>query len=140
MIRELRWWDIETVAAIDAQVFGTAAWPAEAFWSELAQTDRYYVCVGEPAYGYAGLWLQPPDADVQTIAVAPDAQGSGVGRLLLAHLIDHARDADCRRLHLEVKAGNPAMRLYEKFGFETVRVRPRYYPDFTDAVVIGKQL
>lgn len=140
MIRPMRWWDIEPVAAIDAEVFGPTAWSAEAFWSELAREDRYYVVAGDPPTAYAGLWLSPPDADVQTIAVAPHGQGRGLGSELLDHLVQHARGQACRRLHLEVKAGNPAQRLYERAGFEVVRVRERYYPDFTDAVVMGLDL
>lgn len=139
-IRPMRWWDIAAVAAIEAEVFGPTAWPAETFWSELAGADRDYVVVGEPIVGYAGLWRSPPDADVQTIAVAPAAQGRGLGAALLEHLLTRARDAGCRRVHLEVKAGNPAQHMYETFGFRVVRVRPRYYPDFADAVVMGLDL
>ncbi len=140
MIRPMRWWDIAQVAPIDAEVFGATAWPVETFWSELAQPDRYYVVAQDPPQGYAGLWLNPPDADVQTIAVAPAAQGRGLGAALLRHLLDHAGAAGCRRVHLEVKAGNPAAHMYEGFGFQVVRVRPRYYPDFTDAIVMGLEL
>jgi len=139
MIRPMQWWDIEQVAAIDLEVFGATAWPVESFWSELARDDRYYV-VADDVQGYAGLWLSLPDADVQTIAVAPSAQGHGLGAQLLEHVMQHAREQSCRRLHLEVKAGNPAIHLYEKFGFTTVRVRQRYYPDFTDAVVMAVAL
>jgi ribosomal-protein-alanine N-acetyltransferase len=139
-IRAMQWWDIAAVAAIDAEVFGATAWPAETFWSELAADGREYVVAGDPPIAYAGLWLNPPDADLQTIAVAPAAQGGGLGAALLEHVVGHARAASCRRMHLEVKAGNPAQRLYEQFGFQVVRVRPRYYPDFTDAVVMGLDL
>lgn len=139
MIRPMQWWDLEQIAAIDQEVFGPTAWPVESFWQELARDDRYYVVAGE-IDGYAGLWLSPPDADVQTIAVATPAQGNGLGRALLQALVDRARAEGCRRLHLEVKAGKPAIRLYESFGFRTVRVRERYYPDFTDAVVMEVDL
>ncbi len=140
MIRAMKWWDIEAVAAIDTEVFGATAWPVEAFWGELARDDRYYVVEGDPVRGYAGLWLSPPDADVQTIAVSQVAQGGGLGAALLTEVLDHARTHGCRRVHLEVKAGNPAQRMYERFGFRVVRVRPRYYPDFSDAVVMGLEL
>jgi ribosomal-protein-alanine N-acetyltransferase len=136
VIRPLKWWDLEQVAAIERDVFGATAWPPESFWGELARQDRYYVAAGDPVQGYAGLWLAPPDADVQTIAVAPAAQGCGLGRRLLEHLMVRAREQQCRRVHLEVKAGNPALGLYEAVGFRTVRVRPRYYPDFADAIVM----
>lgn len=142
MIRPLKWWDLEQVLAIEQEVFGPSAWPAESFWGELARADRHYVAAGaDEVLGYAGLWLVPPDADVQTLAVAPAAQGRGLGRELLAHLIDTARARGCRRLQLEVRADNAAaIALYESAGFGTVRRRPRYYPDFSDALVMGLDL
>jgi ribosomal-protein-alanine N-acetyltransferase len=142
MIRPMRWWDLEQVHVIEHDVFGATAWPVESFWGELARDDRYYVvCDDDGVQGYAGLWLLAPDADVQTIAVAAAAQGRGLGGQLLAHLVDHARERRCRQVHLEVKAGNrSAIGLYERFGFSVVRVRERYYPDFTDAVVMGLAL
>lgn len=141
MIRAMQWWDIEQVAALEHETFAATAWPVESFWGELARDDRYYVVAERDAVvGYAGLWLAPPDADVQTIAVAQAARGQGLGRALLQHLVEVARERHCRRLHLEVKSGNPAIALYESFGFRTVRVRPRYYPDFSDAVVMGADL
>jgi [ribosomal protein S18]-alanine N-acetyltransferase len=143
MIRALKWWDLEQVHAVERRVFGPTAWPVESFWGELAHSDRYYVVSvdGETVHGYAGLWLVPPDADVQTIAVSPHAQGRGVGQALLGHLVEHARAAGCRRMHLEVRADNAAaIDLYERNGFTAVRRRERYYPDFSDALVMGLDL
>ena len=141
-IRPMKWWDLEQVLAIEQQVFGATAWPAESYWGELARADRYYVVAGDQQIrGYAGLWLMPPDADVQTIAVAPGAQGGGVGRDLLGHLMLVARQRGCRHLQLEVRADNAtAIGLYEKAGFGVVRRRARYYPDFSDALVMGSDL
>lgn len=142
MIRSMKWWDLEQVLAIENEVFGPTAWPPESYWGELARDDRYYVVLDEErVIGYAGLWLAPPDADVQTIAVAPDARRRGLGSALLDHLIEHARTSGCRRLHLEVRADNAAaVQLYEEYGFRTVRVRERYYPDFSDAIVMGLEI
>jgi ribosomal-protein-alanine N-acetyltransferase len=141
-IRPMKWWDLEEVLAIEQQVFGPTAWPPESYWGELARADRHYVVAGEGAVeGYAGLWMVPPDADVQTIAVAPSAQGRGLGAALLEHIAGVARGRGCRRLHLEVRADNTvAIALYKKAGFEVVRRRERYYPDFSDALVMGSDL
>ncbi|MEP7058405.1 MAG: GNAT family N-acetyltransferase [Caldimonas sp.] len=53
------------------------------------------------------------------IAVAPAAQGQGVGRTLMAALCDYADNwSGTLRIELDVYTDNPgALRLYEKFGF-----------------------
>ncbi len=138
----MRWWDLEQVIAIENEVFGPTAWPPESFWGELARADRYYVVADDGVVqAYGGLWIAAPDADVQTIAVAPGARGRGLGRRVLDHLLDHAAQGGCRRIHLEVRADNhAAIRLYEDVGFGRVRVRERYYPDLADALVMGLDL
>jgi ribosomal-protein-alanine N-acetyltransferase len=138
----MRWWDLEQVIAIENEVFGPTAWSPESFWGELARADRYYVVADDGVLqAYGGLWIAAPDADVQTIAVAPGAQGRGLGRRVLDHLLEHARQDGCRRIHLEVRADNDAaIRLYENAGFGRVRVRQRYYPDLSDALVMGLDL
>jgi ribosomal-protein-alanine N-acetyltransferase len=138
----MRWWDLEQVIAIENEVFGPTAWSPESFWGELARADRYYVVADDGVVqAYGGLWIAAPDADVQTIAVAPGAQGRGLGRRVLDHLLEHARQDGCRRIHLEVRADNDAaIRLYENAGFGRVRVRQRYYPDLSDALVMGLDL
>ena len=137
-LRAMQWWDIESVAAIERETFGASAWSAETFWGELARDDRYYVVVDDGAVvAYAGLWAVPPDADVQTIAVAAQRRGTGLGEALLHHLVDQARVRGARRVHLEVRADNAAARrLYGSAGFREVRVRERYYPDACYAVVM----
>lgn len=141
-VRPMRWWDLEQVIAIENEVFGATAWSPESFWGELARADRYYVVAEDGVVqAYGGLWIAAPDADVQTIAVAPGAQGRGLGRRVLDNLLNHARQGGCRRIHLEVRADNhAAIRLYEDVGFGRVRVRDRYYPDLSDALVMGLDL
>lgn len=141
-LRPMRWWDLEQVLVIEQEVFDANAWPAESFWAELARDDRYYVVARDDAIrAYGGLWIADVDCDIQTIAVEPVAQGRGLGRLVLDHLLGHARDIGCRRVHLEVRSDNaPAVGLYESRGFTRVRVRERYYPDLSDALVMGLAL
>lgn len=71
--------------------------------------------------GNGGLHpLAPPSAHVALMgmSVAADRQGAGVGRRLLAHLVERARAAGHAKLELEVYEDNPrAVRLYEQFGF-----------------------
>lgn len=137
----MRWWDVEALMPLERELFGATAWTPETFWSELAHPEtRWYVVAeeDEQVLGYAGLLAPGLEADVQTVAVAPGAQGKGVGKKLLDALIVQAREREATSLLLEVRADNePAIGLYRSRGFERIAVRRRYYqPGDIDAWVM----
>ncbi|HLL66112.1 MAG TPA: ribosomal protein S18-alanine N-acetyltransferase [Micromonosporaceae bacterium] len=140
-LARMRWWHIDEIVRIEADLFGPEQWSAGMFWNELANGHHYLVALDDAGrvLGYAGLSATPPDeAWVQNIAVRSDAQRRGVGRALLEALLVQARRLGCRRTLLEVAVDNgPAQRLYDSFGFTTVGVRRGYYqPSNTDAMVM----
>lgn len=67
------------------------------------------------------------DAELLLLAVSPKAQRKGVGRRLLSHFIDEAKKSGAGRIHLEVREGNPAIRLYQSAGFTAAGRRRDYY-------------
>lgn len=67
------------------------------------------------------------DAELLLLAVSPDSQRQGIGRDLLGHFIEDAKKNGAARIHLEVRDGNPAIRLYEAAGFEEANRRRNYY-------------
>lgn len=67
------------------------------------------------------------DAELLLLAVDPAAQGRGVGRKLLAGFIEDSRSSGANRIHLEVRDGNPAVKLYLAAGFEQANRRTNYY-------------
>jgi [ribosomal protein S18]-alanine N-acetyltransferase len=145
VLDRLRWWDLEAVHALEVVLFGAAAWTPGQFWSELARVpeSRWYLVAraGPRVVGYAGLFLAGPEADVQTVAVAPDAQGAGLGRRLVHALARHAVDRGATALHLEVRAGNAAaLALYERLGFLVDGRRRDYYGRGEDAVLMTARL
>ena len=144
-LRTMRWWDVEAVAALDAVLFPHDPWSAEQIWGELAhvpETRWYAVHEGDDGVdGYVGLYAVPPDGDVATIAVAPAAQGGGLGRELLDALVDEARRRGVTSLFLEVLDGNaPALALYASAGFQRQGRRRDYYGPGLDAVVLRRRL
>ncbi|MFI5620654.1 ribosomal protein S18-alanine N-acetyltransferase [Streptomyces sp. NPDC051567] len=95
---------------------------------------------GRRLVGYAGLAAAGDLADVQTIAVAPDTWGTGLGARLLTDLLRAATAFECAEVLLEVRVDNTrAQRLYERFGFEPVGFRRGYYqPGNVDALVMRR--
>jgi len=141
----MRWWDVEAVQALDVELFGTTAWSAGMFWSELAAGESRSYVVAETAggtlAGYAGLLVAGSEADVQTLGVAPALQGRGVGTLLLRALTAEAVRRGATSLLLEVRADNDAaLALYSREGFERISVRRRYYqPGDVDAWIMRRR-
>lgn len=150
-LREMRWWDIEAVLALEYELFPEDAWSPGMFWSELAHargpaaTRRYVVAEAADdgrIVGYAGLAAAGGLGDVQTIAAARDQWGTGLGSRLLTDLLQHATAFECEEVLLEVRVDNPrAQKLYERFGFEPVGFRRGYYqPGNVDALVMRLSL
>ncbi len=139
----MRWWHLEDVLSWRRSSSPDDPWTLEQFWQELAHQTRHYVVALEDGdvVGYAGAFVLAPDADVQTIAVRRDHQGSGTGARLLSALLDEAADRGATHVMLEVRSDNAAaLHLYERFGFERISVRRRYYPDGGDALVMRVRL
>ncbi|WBC12432.1 ribosomal protein S18-alanine N-acetyltransferase [Micromonospora sp. WMMA1998] len=138
-----RWWHVDEVLPLEADLFGAERWSAAMFWNELANGNFYLVATDDDGsvLGYAGLAVAPPDeAWVQNVAVRRDAQRRGIGRLLLEALLAEAARRGVRNTLLEVAADNgPAQRLYATHGFEPIGVRRGYYqPSNTDALVMQR--
>ena len=53
----------------------------------------------------------------------PSRRGKGLGRELLAKLLDQARAEGYEELSLSVEPDNPAIHLYEEYGFSKVGER-----------------
>jgi ribosomal-protein-alanine N-acetyltransferase len=142
-LRPLTHEDLARVAGLERELFGASAWSPAMLAEELRGPGRHYVAAVPDAVdagpsdviGYAGLWFDGEDAQVMTIGVAPEHQGRRVGRLLMSWLMDRARQLGARSVLLEVRVDNePALALYERFGFaRTGRRRGYYQPENADA-------
>jgi ribosomal-protein-alanine N-acetyltransferase len=143
-LRDMDAADIPAVHDLERRLFPVDAWPLQMFRDELAQAEtRCYLVaeLGGAVVGYAGLMCIEPISDVQTIAVVPEQEGKGIGSALLTELIAESRRRGAQDVLLEVRADNPrAQQLYRRFGFEQIHVRPRYYRDGVDALIMRLQL
>lgn len=118
------------VMAIEAEAFGEDAWSQESFRQGMVQRTGHYIAAIEEGrlLGYMGFSHVFEDVELLTIAVAKSARGNGVGRQMMAYLLDYANHQNAARILLEVRASNAAaIGLYESFGFEKIGVRRGYY-------------
>ena len=84
------------------------------------------------------------EAELLLLAVAPDYQRHGIGRLLLDQFVECTRAAGADRVHLEVRDGNPAVQMYRQAGFTPVGRRSNYYRGSDgrqhDALTLAREL
>lgn len=92
--------------------------------------------VGDELVGAVCLRLQEGKkirhaAELKALVVDPNQQARGIGRALVAHLIDHARSLGyVRQISLTVSDGNTrAERLYDAFGFKQFGFEPDAFLD-----------
>jgi len=131
--------DLPGVEEIERESF-TTPWPPHAYRSEL-ETNKWahYIVAryGDQLVGFAGIWLMVDEAHVTTFAVRKTWRRQGVGERLLIALLDLAEAHGGREATLEVRPSNhSARRLYEKYGFVLVGVRPHYYSDDNEDALI----
>ena len=131
--------DLPAVHEIERQSFSTP-WPEHAYKQELEQNKLAHYLVaryGERVVGFAGIWLLVDEAHITTFATRPQWRRQGVAERLLIALLDLAVARGANEATLEVRPSNaPAIKLYEKFGFRVVGVRPRYYTDNNEDALI----
>jgi ribosomal-protein-alanine N-acetyltransferase len=142
-IDRLRWWQIEELLPVEADLFGAEQWTAAMFWNELANGHHYLVATEDDGtvLGYAGLAVGQGEGWINNIAVRRDAQRRGIGRALLEALLAEGRRHQVKQVLLEVAADNAAaQRLYAAYGFEVIGIRKGYYqPSNTDALVMRRE-
>jgi ribosomal-protein-alanine N-acetyltransferase len=140
VIEPMRLDDLPAVHAIEQASFA-APWPPHAYRSELESNRLAHYLVaraGDAIAAYGGMWLMVDEAHITTFAVHPGWRRQRVGERLLLAFLDIATDQGAHEATLEVRLSNLAARkLYEKYGFRPVGLRPRYYSDdHEDALIM----
>jgi ribosomal-protein-alanine N-acetyltransferase len=135
--------DLDAIDEIERHSFGTP-WPRATFEAELARPHARLEVArttgpnpGRIA-GFCNYWLVIDEVHIHAIATHPDHRRRGIGAHLVAHALSSGRALHCTTASLEVRRTNtPAIAMYERAGFRTVHIRPRYYQDDgTDALIM----
>lgn len=131
--------DVDAVRELERRSFQTT-WQEEAFENELQNNpSASYLVLDEcgELRGYAGFWLVEQEAHVTSIALVPEVRGRGLGKLLMHAMVTLAAELGALWMTLEVRYDNwAAHKLYRRFGFARVGVRPKYYEGQFDAWIM----
>lgn len=142
-IRPMEERDAEQLAEIEKEAF-TSPWSQQAFLNEVRENKlaRYLVVEDQgKILGYAGMWLIINEAHITNIAVREEYRGRGIGNLLVQGLISLAMLMEIEAMTLEVRVSNKiAQDLYKKHGFIESGIRPKYYDNKEDALIMWKRI
>ncbi len=116
--------------AIEREVF-TDPWSRRAF-GDLLGLDHVRCFVVEQGsgaiVGYAVCSQVADEGEILNLATAPIARRKGVGRALLAAVLQWLGERGAAKVFLEVRRSNEAaIAMYAAAGFTTLGVRPNYY-------------
>ena len=142
-LRTIQPGDIRALAAAEVECFDDA-WPESYVASELFAPARFHRVLVDPSgrlTAYLFTAWQYLDLHVLKVAALPPFRRFGLGTKLMLVAEEHAREMGGETLTLEVRVSNiAAIGLYESLGYERKGVRPGYYADDSDALVMMKRV
>ena len=140
--------DVPAILDIEHESF-SPPWPHGALLSEVFSEDSFFAVArrrrllrrSSPVVGFIILRRFGDDGELMQIAVDTGSRRQGIADILMDAAFRQAAEWVLTSVFLEVRKSNEAaVALYEKHGFEPVRIREAYYSDPTeDAVVMMRR-
>ncbi len=136
--------DLDAIMAIEPYIY-PYPWTRGNFSDSLNSGYSAWVLLrNEVIIGYALVMMVLDEAHLLNLSVAKAYQKQGLGRILLEHMIQIAKNNQAANMFLEVRPSNiSAIALYENMGFNEMAIRRGYYPAKNgreDAVLMGLAL
>lgn len=131
--------DIDRIMAVMTVAFDPEygeAWNRGQIESALIFGNCHVILVGanglppsnhEMAAGFILSRTTLDEEELLLFAVAPEFRERGLGGKMLERLFENCRTRGVTEIHLEMRRGNAAERLYRARGFAPVGQRPNYY-------------
>ncbi len=130
--------DVNAIYDLSKICFSTP-WSLEALIKELSNPLAEYQIaeINGQIIGYGGLWCVMDEGEITNIAVNSQYRRQGIGEAILEALLKLAQQRMLTIIHLEVRVSNvAAKRLYEKFRFQPIAIRKKYYQQPTEDAII----
>ncbi len=140
-LHRMRLEDLDQLMEIEDYSFPTP-WKRSMYEHDLTQNahSRFFVvrhAGTEELVAYAGSWFIVDEAHIGTIATKREYRGARLAEQLVAYTALQGLNEGMTYIILEVRVNNePAIRLYERLGFERVGLRRAYYTDTGEDAIL----
>lgn len=136
--------DLDTIMVIEPQIY-PYPWTRGNFGDSLNSGYSAWVLMhNEDIIGYSLMMMVLDEAHLLNLSIAKNYHKQGLGRTLLEHMVDIAKNNQMANMFLEVRQSNiSAIALYENMGFNEMAIRRNYYPATNgreDAILMGLAL
>lgn len=132
--------DVDEVFEIEKLVHPNHHWSKDSFYNELTNNLAHYYCIKDnnnKILAFLGCWHILEEAHITTLAVHPDFQRNQLGQSIMVAAIEGCYKEMIKYITLEVRESNePAIKLYEKFLFDSIGKRKNYYQDNGENAII----
>jgi ribosomal-protein-alanine N-acetyltransferase len=135
--------DLDAILEIEVASFNNPT-TREWYENELRRPDVCFLYVirtdDHPVAGFCAFWKLVDQIHINNLAIRPALRHRGLGRHLLARVLEDAAAIGAPQATLEVRRSNePARRLYEDAGFRLAGVRTSYYTNpIEDALILSR--
>jgi ribosomal-protein-alanine N-acetyltransferase len=136
---------LPAIARLDTVCFN-GLWSQEAYQREMDSPNSDFIGLFRQEASVTSLlamgcaWAILDEAHITLLGVDPGYRGQGLGQWLLIQLLHVAIARQLSHATLEVRQSNQtAIALYEKFRFQTVGERKKYYTDGETALILWKR-
>jgi ribosomal-protein-alanine N-acetyltransferase len=143
-LRPMQMDDLDAIMQIEPTIY-SHPWTRGNFSDSLNSGYSAWVLESEgKIIGYALMMMVMDEVHLLNLSVAKPQQKQGLGRYLLMHMLQIAKNHKAANMFLEVRPSNiSAIALYEKLGFCEMATRRGYYPakqGREDAILMGLAL
>ena len=133
-IKPMKREDVSMVHQVEEACF-SVPWSLESFEDIFSYGENYYLTAWEDnrIVGFIGLMAVAGEGDITNVAVLPSYRENGIGDALVSSILSLAKEKNITKIMHEVRASNEAaIHLYEKYGFEFLCIRKKYYQKPTE--------
>jgi len=138
-IREMSLDDLDNIIEIEKLSF-VSPWTKRLFEETLISpiSSSFIMKKDRETLGYIILYSVADEAHILNIAIHPQYRGKGYASSLIKHVLDYFEEKrDVHEFFLEVREGNMgAIRLYQRFGFEKIGKRKKYYSETNEDALV----